>query len=366
MAKFTPIWALGLMSGTSLDGVDGAMILTDGVDILGFGASYFRPYTEHEASILHQALGCWPGENETDLRLAQNVVENAHADVIAHFPDAQVIGFHGQTLAHDPKNGRTYQMGDGAQLAEITGKTVVWDFRSADVAAGGEGAPLAPFFHFACAKQLGLRTPIAFVNLGGVGNVTWIDPSKFAPTDANALLAFDTGPANAPINDIMMTRRRVTFDEDGALAKTGQVQSAVLEAVFENDYFSRTPPKSLDRNDFSEIEHLTSNLSDEDAVASLTALAASCVYAAQMHFPSDPSRWLICGGGRRNPAIMNALGQMMTQPVNACEAVGLDGDMLEAQAFGYLAVRVMRGLPTSAPSTTNCTEPTCGGIISNP
>ncbi|MCL4124361.1 UNVERIFIED_CONTAM: hypothetical protein GTU68_024355 [Idotea baltica] len=365
MVKFTPIWALGLMSGTSLDGVDGAMVLTDGQQILDFGASFFRPYSEHEHAILRDALGLWPDGDETRLQLAKSIVEQAHSDVIAHFPTADVVGFHGQTLAHDPAAGRTFQIGDGAALAAQTGKKIVWDFRTADMAAGGEGAPLAPFFHFALAKQLGGNAPIAFLNLGGVGNVSWIDPSKMLPTDTGALLAFDTGPANAPINDLMVARTNATFDEDGAHALAGRVDVAVLEDFFKHEYFERIPPKSLDRNDFKQIDNLVSDLSLDDGVATLTALAASSAYAAQMHFPSDPARWLICGGGRRNPALMQGLQQRLDQ-VAPCEDVGFDGDMLEAQAFAYLAVRVMRGLATSAPSTTGCSEPVCGGMICAP
>ncbi len=366
MAQLEPIWALGLMSGTSMDGVDGAMLMTDGKGIHAFGARHFRPYSNAEKDTIAAAMGLWPEGDAAALKAAEKIVHDAHLEMIDHFPESQIVGFHGQTLAHDPNAGRTHQIGDGAHLARATGKRVVWDFRTQDMQAGGQGAPLAPFFHHACARQLGMQRPVAFVNLGGVGNVTLVDGSKYSPERADALIAFDTGPANAPINDLLFARLGLPYDKDGAIAAKGTVHTDILEKIFENKYFLKEPPKSLDRNSFMEISALVEPLSTEDAAATLTALAASCVYAAQMHFPYDPYRWLICGGGRHNISLMNALRQRLGDRVEACEVVGLDGDMLEAQAFGYLAVRVLYGLPTSSPTTTGCKEPVSGGMISNP
>lgn len=366
MAKADAVWALGMMSGTSLDGVDAALVLTDGQQVFDFGPAHFRPYSQAEVAVLRGGLGKWPGDNSGDVRAVAEVIEAAHADVVAKFQNVDVVGFHGQTLAHAPQDHRTHQCGDGARLARETGLPVVWDFRSADLTAGGQGAPLAPFYHHALARQLGLKQPLAMVNLGGVGNVTWIDPCITKPEDDGALLAFDTGPANAPINDVMAARFGQAFDKDGAVARSGIVASEVLEQFFQNPYFEQKPPKSLDRDSFAEIPELIADLSDADAVASLTQLAVSSVYAAQMYFPADPSRWLICGGGRQNKTLMTALTNSMAAPVDPIEAVGFDGDMLEAQAFGFLAVRVMRGLPTSAPMTTGCAQPVCGGQISQP
>jgi len=366
LAQLEPIWALGLMSGTSMDGVDGALLMTDGKSIHAFGKSHFRPYSKGEQSVIMAAMGLWPEDDPAILEAAEKVVREAHLEVINRFPETQIVGFHGQTLAHDPDGGRTHQIGDGAQLAQQAGKRVVWDFRSADMKAGGQGAPLAPFFHHACARQLGMRRPVAFVNLGGVGNVTLVDGTKYSPERADALLAFDTGPANAPINDLLAARLGIAYDEDGAIAAKGVVHTDILETVFQNEYFLRKPPKSLDRNSFNELPALVENLSTEDAAATLTALAASCVYAAQMHLTREPYRWFICGGGRKNKSLMNALRQRLGDRVEATETVGLDGDMLEAQAFGYLAVRVLNGLPTSSPTTTGCKEPVSGGVISDP
>ncbi len=347
-----------------MDGVDAAMLMTDGQSIHAFGDRHFRPYSAAERGAIAAALGLWPKDSPAVLKTAEKVVREAHLDVIARFSDAQVVGFHGQTLAHDPNGGRTHQIGNGARLARDCGKQVVWDFRTADMKAGGQGAPLAPFFHHACARQLGLQRPVAFLNLGGVGNVTLVDGAKYSPEGPEALLAFDTGPANAPINDLVSARLGQDYDKDGNIAARGIVNTDVLEQVFQNDYFLRKPPKSLDRNSFTELDGLINPLSVEDAAATLTALAASCAYAAQMHFTRDPYRWLICGGGRKNISLMNALRQRLGDRVEAVETVGLDGDMLEAQAFGYLAVRVLRGLPTSSPTTTGCKQPVSGGVIS--
>ena len=356
-----PIWALGAMSGTSLDGVDAALVLTDGVTISEFGGSGYRGYSDAEQAVLRAALGKWPEDSVDD---AAQVVLGAHVAALSGFADAELVGFHGQTLAHDPHGRGTHQAGDGAALAEALGRTVVWDFRSSDVEMGGEGAPLAPFFHWACAKWIGAEAPVAFLNLGGVGNLTWVDPASVAPESPGALLAFDTGPANAPINDLMMERRGLALDKGGALAAQGKVVEGALELFLEEGYFRKMPPKSLDRNDFSLMLDLVRELDDADAAATMTAMAAAAVMQGMEHCPSPPDRLLVTGGGRHNPVMMAMLETAMDCPVQPVEAVGLDGDMLEAQAFAYLAVRVMRGMPTSAPGTTGVRAPVGGGRIS--
>lgn len=355
-----PVWALGAMSGTSLDGVDAALVLTDGVTISGFGASAYRAYTDAEQAVLRQALGKWPGD---DLEDAARVVLDAHIAALHGF-DADVVGFHGQTLAHDPKGRGTHQLGDGAALASALGRTVVWDFRSADVEMGGEGAPLAPFFHWACARWIGAEAPLAFLNLGGVGNLTWVDPAADTPDAPGALLAFDTGPANAPINDLMMQRRGLAFDKGGALAARGKVVDGALELFLEEGFFRRIPPKSLDRNDFSLMLDLVRELDDADAAATMTAMAAAAVMQGMEHCPAPPERLLVTGGGRLNPVMMAMLESALDCEVAPVEAVGLDGDMLEARAFAWLAVRVLRGMPTSAPGTTGVRAPIGGGRVS--
>ncbi|MEL7092042.1 MAG: anhydro-N-acetylmuramic acid kinase [Pseudomonadota bacterium] len=357
------ITALGAMSGTSLDGVDAAVIETDGVTLHGFGRSGYRPYSAADREALTAALGQWTGPA---LAPASEVVMRAHETLLGDFPEAELIGFHGQTVAHAPRMQGTLQLGDGARLAQALDRPVVWDFRSSDVELGGEGAPLAPFYHFACAKWMGAEAPLAFLNLGGVGNITWVDPTKTRPEAMGALLAFDTGPANAPLNDLLHERRGLAFDEGGRIAASGTVEQGALELFLAEPYFAKMPPKSLDRNDFAEMVALVRELSDADAAATLTAMSAAAVAQAMEHCPVPPDRVLVTGGGRHNPVLMQMLSVSLDCRVEAVETVGLDGDMLEAQAFAYLAVRVARGLPTSCPGTTGVRAAVAGGTLSVP
>lgn len=357
------IRALGAMSGTSLDGVDAAVVETDGEAISGFGESDYRAYDREERKVLAAALGKWAGP---EVDAATEVVARAHEAVLSRFEDVALVGFHGQTLAHEPRGRGTLQVGDGQALAERLGVPVVWDFRSADVEMGGEGAPLAPFFHFACARWIGAEKPVCFLNLGGVANITWVDPRVASPEVEGALLAFDTGPANAPLNDLLRARRGLDFDEDGKIAREGTVENGALELLLAEPYFARMPPKSLDRNDFAEMVGLVGELSDADAAATLTAMCAAGVAAGMAHCPEPPERVLVTGGGRHNPVLMEMLRVSLDCPVMAVEEVGLDGDMLEAQAFAYLAVRVARGMATSCPGTTGVRALVGGGTVSRP
>ena len=357
-----PLWVLGAMSGTSLDGVDAALLHTDGERIVGFGATGYREYSAQERAVLRAALGKWEGP---EVAVATEVVEAAHLELMSGF-EADLAGFHGQTLAHAPRTRGTLQVGDGAALATALGIPVVWDFRTRDVEMGGQGAPLAPFYHFALARHIGAEGPVAFLNLGGVGNLTWVDPRRSAPEEDGALLAFDTGPANAPVNDLVSARLGMEFDRDGALAASGEVRQDAVERFLAEPYFSRPPPKSLDRNDFAEMIALVSAMPDADAAATLTAMCAAAVASGMKHCPEPPARVLVTGGGRLNPALMRMLDASLECPVAAVEEVGLDGDMLEAQAFAFLAARVARGLPTSCPGTTGVGAPVCGGRLSQP
>ncbi len=363
-----PVWALGFMSGTSADGVDAAMILTDGEEIFDFGPSAFRPYSKAQRATILSAMGKWPRDRETPY--ASEIVEIAHVQAFAPFsklvPKVDVIGFHGQTLAHDPGGQGTHQAGDGRIIANALGVPVVWDFRTADVELGGQGAPLAPYFHFACAKWIGAKSPVAFVNLGGVGNITWVDPGKEAPDAPHALLAFDTGPANAPIDDYMREHFGKDYDENGAIAASGQVDFTRVEAFLEHRYFAKIPPKSLDRNSFTLLRNVVSGLSHKDAIATLTQICAASVAASVTHLCTPPDTYFITGGGRKNQVLMTMLREQLKADVVMIDDTGLDGDMLEAQAFAFLAVRVRRGLSTSCPSTTGVMAPVGGGLISKP
>ncbi|MGH1357001.1 MAG: anhydro-N-acetylmuramic acid kinase [Thalassovita sp.] len=364
MKKQSEQWVLGTMSGTSLDGVDAAMVLTDGERILDFGETGYRAYSDDEQALLRAALGKW--QEDPGVSQAAALVEQAHIQLMARFEGAELAGFHGQTLAHDPETRGTHQAGDGAKLAQALQVPVIWDFRSADVQLGGQGAPLAPFFHFACAKWIGATQPLCFLNLGGVGNLTWIDPTKPSPETPGALLAFDTGPANAPLNDLMMQRRGQPCDKDGGLAAQGDVVAGALELFLQDSYFRRIPPKSLDRDAFSDMLDLVRELGDADAAATMTGMAAAAVMQAMEHCPTPPTRLLVTGGGRHNPVMMQMLAAGLDCPVEPVEEVGLNGDMLEAQAFAYLAARVARGLPTSCPGTTGVKALVGGGELSLP
>ena len=359
-----PIWALGTMSGTSLDGVDAAMILTDGKRIFEQGPSAYRAYSSEEREVLRAALGQWQGTELT--AKASEVVETAHAELMARFTGFELAGFHGQTLAHEPGGRGTHQAGNGAVLAQVLDRPVAWDFRSADVHMGGQGAPLAPFYHFACAQFIEASAPVAFLNLGGVGNITYVDPSYESPESEGALLAFDTGPANAPINDLVMRRLGIEFDEEGQLATSGRASIDVVDQFLTHSYFQRIPPKSLDRDSFDQLPDLVATMSDANAAATLLACAVGGVEREVQHLPQMPSHIYVTGGGRKNVAMMERLSSSLTCKIVNIDETGLNGDMLEAQAFAYLAVRVARKMATSCPTTTGVPGSVGGGVVSYP
>ena len=349
-------WALGLMSGTSLDGIDAALIRSDGRGRVEAGASLSRSYDAAFRDRLRAALGeLGPVdalERELTLKHAAAVRELlAEAGVAA--AEVRVVGFHGHTLWHQPEAGRTRQIGDGALLAAETGIDAVCDFRSRDMTEGGQGAPLAPLYHAALAAAL--PKPLAVLNLGGVGNLTWIGP------DEAKILAFDTGPGNALIDDWAARHTGRPVDTDGALARAGKVAEGALAELLDNSYFALPPPKSLDREAFDPAP--VAGLSAADGAATLTAFTAAAVARARDHLPAPPARWLVTGGGRHNPALMAVLAARLAAPVEAVEAVGWDGDALEAQAFAYLALRSLDGLPLSWPGTTGVAQPVTGGIL---
>jgi anhydro-N-acetylmuramic acid kinase len=354
-----------MMSGTSLDGVDAAMLCTDGIKIFNFGPVAYQPYSMAEQNILRSGIGKWQGESGVD-NIAL-LVERVHCDLAQGFSGVDLVGFHGQTLAHDPMGrGQTHQAGSGARLAQMLGLRVAWDFRSQDVSLGGQGAPLVAFFHHALARRVGLVSPVAFVNLGGVGNITWVDPRIADPSVAAACLAFDTGPANAPINDLMRQEFGLNYDKNSLIAAQGQADQALIATFLTEDYFLRKPPKSLDRNEFMGLFSNILALKPHDACATLTALAAAAVVKATTLFPSPVTALYVGGGGRRNGVMMQEITTGFDGPVHTVEALGLNGDMLEAQAFAYLAARVLYGLPLSSSMTTGVQQAVKGGLISRP
>jgi anhydro-N-acetylmuramic acid kinase len=343
--------ALGLMSGTSLDGIDLAMVETDGRDSVVPGPSSTFPYPAAFRERLRGVLGGIGPVAEVEEELTRLHVEAVRRFLAQHQDLAiDLIGFHGHTIVHRPAERRTWQLGDASALARRLGSGVVADFRSADVAAGGEGAPLTPLYHAALAAAL--PKPVAILNLGGVANVTWLG-------DGGEILAFDTGPGNALIDDWVRRRTGADADFDGRLALAGRRSRRHVAGFLTAPYFSRRPPKSLDRDDFRPA--LPDELATEDGAATLTEMTAAAVAAGCAHFPAPPKEWLVCGGGRRNPALLAALARLLAASVRPVEKVGWDGDALEAQAFAYLAVRSLAGLPLSLPSTTGVPVPTRGG-----
>jgi anhydro-N-acetylmuramic acid kinase len=356
MTEASPRLALGLMSGTSLDGMDAALVLSDGLALVETGPSMTLPYDKDFRARLRAVLG---GEGEVaaverDLTLRHaRLVKDLLVQAGRRAEEVAVIDFHGHTILHAPERHRTWQIGDGALLAAETGIDVVGDMRGRDVAEGGQGAPLAPLYHAALAVKL--EKPLAVLNLGGVGNLTWIGRS------GGEILAFDTGPGNALIDDWVSRHTGRARDEGGALARAGKVDERALVKLLENVYFAQTPPKSLDRDAFD--TRPLAGLDLADGAATLTAFTAAAVAAAVPHLPQAPRRWLVCGGGRHNASIMAALGARLGVPVAPVEAVSWDGDALEAQAFAYLALRSLDGLPLSLPSTTGVAAPMTGGVL---
>ncbi|HTZ67989.1 MAG TPA: anhydro-N-acetylmuramic acid kinase [Roseiarcus sp.] len=353
--------AIGVISGTSMDGIDVALIESDGEAELKTGPAATFPYPPAVAERLRAVVADLSEAQAPQLEL-ERLVTDAHVAAVEaflkrfSFPRQRValVGLHGQTILHRPRAGLTRQLCDGARAAAALGIDVVSDFRSADVAVGGEGAPLAPIYHAAMAA--GLERPLMILNWGGVGNVTYLGPEE-------EIVAFDTGPANALIDDFLMVRRGLAFDENGALGGSGRVDPAALATLMSDPYFDRPAPKSLDRNHFSAAAACIKRLTDVDGAATLSAFTVESTAAALKHVPQAPKRWLVGGGGRRNPNLMRRLSQKLDVRVEPVETIGFDGDSIEAQCFAYLALRSRRGLPITFPTTTGVPKPMTGGVF---
>jgi anhydro-N-acetylmuramic acid kinase len=356
--------AIGLMSGTSLDGVDAAVIETDGETITAFGPSLTIPYSAELRNELKQliekektvgAVSAPPTLRKGGPPSVLKALTDRHVEAVEQLETkAELIGFHGQTILHAPERQFTKQIGDAKALATATNTPVACDFRLADVQAGGQGAPLAPLFHQALAQNL--EKPLLVVNIGGVANLTFIGEHD--------LLACDTGPGNALLDDFLAVRTGTPMDRDGHYALRGTPDRAILRTLLQNPFFAAPPPKSLDREHFAQALQAVAHLSTENGAATLAAFTAHAI--ALTPAPATPRRVLVTGGGRKNPAIMAALRQAFGVPVGPVEDVGWDGDALEAQCFAYLAVRVLRGLPLSLPGTTGVPRPMPGGRIVTP
>ncbi len=349
--------AIGVISGTSMDGIDVALVQTDGRARVKPGPGRIYPYEPAlRAELL--TLIADPARCEHDgLAALDAAVSDAHAGAVRQFigdfgiDRVDLVGIHGQTILHRPERRFTRQLGDGPRIAAALGHDVVYHFRHADVAAGGEGAPFASLYHRALAT--GLAQPVMVLNLGGVGNVTFLD--------GDSIVAFDTGPASALLDDFVKRRRGLAYDEGGALAASGKADMGLVARLMQHPYFARPAPKSLDRNDFHAWAAAVEGMSDADGAATLAEFTIASVAAALDHVDRPPQRWLVTGGGRHNANFMRRLADVLGVPVDPVEAVGWNGDFIEAECFGYLAVRSRAGLPLSLPGTTGVPQPLTGG-----
>ncbi len=348
-----------------MDAVDVALLTTDGDSHIVRGPGMARPYTPAEratvAAAFADAMAAPTAAHRTPrIEAAERVVTEAHGDAIAAFLAAEglkpdLIGWHGQTIAHAPERGMTFQIGDADALAARFGVPVVSAMRQADVAAGGQGAPLVPAYHRALAANAGLAGPVLVINLGGVANVTYID--------GDTLIAFDTGPASAMIDDAMATVGKA-YDDGGAFAATGTVDAAALATLMDNPYFALIPPKSLDRDAFSPAA--VAGLAFEDRIATLTRFTAEALAAGVRQLPARPQTVIAAGGGTQNRTMIRFIEEALGVPVQNADAAGFSAEFMEAEAFAYLAVRSLRGLPLTFPGTTGVKSPQTGGITSFP
>lgn len=370
----TNLCAIGLMSGTSMDGIDLAMLRTDGEHFVERGPAFFVPYEADFRRRIESSLGLAKQilhrhERPGDLAGLEQAITERHASAVAAFfasgakdwgrPD--VVGFHGQTVLHRPQAGLTVQLGDGGLLARLTGLPVVYDMRANDMAHGGQGAPLVPAYHAALARMLpkhfARKYPVVFVNIGGISNITYV-PESDDP------LAFDTGPGNALIDQWVLREGGVPFDADGAIASEGSVAEAVVANYLGKPFFAKAGPKSLDRNDFTLADAEALELAD--GARTLAAVSARSILRSVELLPVPPKLWVVCGGGRKNPHIVGDLrkgARQMGAEVVLAEDAGMDGDATEAEAWAYLAVRAEKGLPLTFPTTTGCREPVTGGLL---
>ena len=365
--------ALGLMSGTSMDGLDAAILRGDGAQQAQVLLHYHEAYDDAMRALLRRAIEEARGiasrdERTPAMREAEEAITQAHAAFIERILaqtdlDIDLIGFHGQTVLHAPERGLTVQLGDGQALADRLGIPVAWDMRANDVAHGGEGAPLAPAWHMALARRLPASMhPVMFVNIGGVANITWIGEHE-----DDLPHAFDTGPGNALMDDLVQRHFGQPHDADGALAARGIVDEDALHHLLAHPALQAPPPRSFDRQTFAAAaEEALAHLPPEDALATLARFTARTIAHAVEWLPRPPALWIVAGGGRHNRTLMRMLAEETDAAVAPAEAVELNGDFMEAECWAWLAIRAVRGLPLSWPTTTGVPEPLGGGVVSRP
>lgn len=369
--------AIGLMSGTSMDGIDIAMIETDGENIVHRGPSLEIPYDVAFRRVLAASLDdaknmVTRDERPGNLLAVQADLTERHAMAVRRFlsdnlidpANISVIGFHGQTVLHRPDKGLTVQIGDGQMLADMTRIPVIYDLRANDMAHGGQGAPLVPVYHQALAQSHNASPDVdgavAFVNIGGISNVTFLAPGENP-------VAFDSGPGNALIDQWVHQNAGIPFDDGGRIASEGVVDESVVARCLAMPFFSKRPPKSLDRNDFS--PKLVAGLELSNGARTLAAITARSIFAAADHAPTLPKTWIVCGGGRKNQILLSLLRELAEAKgsrVLVAEDIGFDGGSIEAEAWAYLAVRSLKGLALTYPQTTGVKVPVSGGLLARP
>lgn len=357
--------AIGLMSGTSVDGIDAALVETDGKNFVRSLAFMPNSYDHEFRNRLRGLFGNEKGTEDPDVIAVERELTELHGLVVQKFiqevnglaEGIDVIGFHGQTIWHQPNKKVTIQIGDGALLAKMTQIPVVNDFRSADVKAGGHGAPLVPLYHRALAAKL--PKPVAILNIGGVSNVSWI-----AGDADNEIMAYDVGPGNAMIDDWVLKNTGQAFDEYGLLAASGHINNEIVDDFISKPYFQQKPPKSLDRDAF---KYSVPDVMDvADGAATLTMMTARAIADSLRFMPEKPKHLYVTGGGRLNNTLMRWIADLIAIPVSSVDTLGWSGDGLEAEAFAYLAVRSQLGLPLSVPGTTGVPQPMTGGKLHKP
>lgn len=363
------ITSIGLMSGTSCDGIDASIIKSDGQNEVYFIGNHFLPYSENIKSkiiSLKEKINLIIDleNNKLEINLLEKELTLLHAKIVnliikkykIEKSEINLIGFHGHTIFHNSKEKKTKQIGNAKLLSQLTKLNVINNFRENDIKNGGQGAPLVSIFHKILQKKLKLKIPLLFVNIGGISNVTYIDKEE-------KIVSFDTGPGNFLIDKILQlkSKNKIQFDKNGSIAYTGRVDKNILDSYLNDPYYESLPPKSLDVNDFN-ISPLRS-LSTEDSVATMSDLTSVTIINSLNFFSTKPNEIILCGGGRKNRYIFERIKKLGNILTNNIDKYKVNGDFIESQAFAYLAVRSFLKKPISFPETTGVSKPCTGGDL---
>ena len=372
--------AMGLMSGTSSDGIDVSIIESDGNEEY---SSILDRYFEYDSELIRKLLKIRSkisninalNTHIDEIKALEREITLLHVKAVNETlkiskSPVDLIGFHGQTIFHEPKKKITKQLGDGKLLSQLTKKKVVYNFRQNDLENGGQGAPLTPIFHNVLAnkinKKFNLKFPINILNIGGIANITTTTDWKDL-WHKNKIYAYDIGPGNCLIDDWIRKNSKKNFDHEGLIARSGKIDELILNQAIENFTENSSYEKSLDIKDFDIF--FLKGLSLENGAATITDFTAKLIAEGMEYINqkkhSELNRWLVCGGGRKNEFLLekiknNFKKKLFLEPI---DKYGIDGDFIESQAFAFLAIRSLEGMPISFPSTTRCKDSTIGGEI---